>query len=220
MPDLYDFSYTTSGDGYFDIMAYGTFGSTGGQRPFHFGAFSKEFFSWITPTVASLGTMTVTLAASESGPNLIKLYPNGNTSSQEYFLLENRRPIGFDQDWLSAGLCAGLVIWHVDQNIVQNYPYAVNTLASAGGPPHQGVVVVEADGGFNMINPPINYGQCGDTWAVGRTWNANSTPNSNLWDGSSSNLSVTVVSESSGSLTLSITIPTRSFRVYLPSVSK
>jgi immune inhibitor A len=207
MSDLYDFSYTTSGAGNFDIMAYGAFGATAGQRPFHFGAFSKEFFGWMTPTVAAPETNTYLIGPSETEASFLRLYPNGNTSSPEYFLLENRQPIGFDQDWSSANLCPGLVIWHVDQNIVQNYPYLVNTLASAGGPPHQGVIVVEADGGSDMITPPVNYGECGDTWTVGQTWNANSTPNSNLWDGSLSNLAVTVTGMcSNDALQLSVTV--------------
>jgi immune inhibitor A len=210
MFDLYDFSYTTSGAGKFGIMGYGTFGATSGQRPFHFGAFSKEFFGWITPTIAASGTNNYILGPAETGANFIRLYPNGNASSPEYFLLENRQPMGFDQDWLSAGLCAGLVIWHIDQTIVQNYSFfnLVNTLSSyPGGPPHQGVVVVEADGGYDMITPPINYGDCADTWTVGQTWNAASNPSSNLWDGSPSNLAVTVASQcSNGGLLLNITV--------------
>jgi M6 family metalloprotease-like protein len=219
LPDLYDFSYTTSGDGNFDIMAYGTYGSTSGERPYHFGAFTKEYLGWVTPSVVASGTTTVTLAPAESSPSVIKLYPWGNTSGPEYFLLENRRPIGFDQDWLGGGLCAGLVIWHIDQDMIEStfFLNRINTLASAGGPPHQGVVVVEADNGFDMIAPPLNYGECTDTWAVGRTWNAGSSPSSSLWDGGPSKLSVRVVSENQGTLTLSITIsPSR--KVYLPSV--
>jgi immune inhibitor A len=145
---------------------------------------------WITPTVASLGTSTVTLEPAESGANFVTLYPGGDTSSLEYFVLENRQPLGFDVDWTDVDLCPGLVIWHIDQDIVQQYPYYVNTLALAGGPPHQGVIVVEADGDFDMINPPMNYGECSDTWTVGQTWDANSTPSSRLWDGSDSRATV------------------------------
>jgi len=202
--DLYDFSYTTSGAGMFSLMAYGTYGATEGQRPFHPGPFSKELLGWITPTVASPGTSIVTLDPAESGASFIKLYPNGDTNSTEYFVLENRQPLGFDVDWTSAELCAGLVIWHIDQDIVRQYPYYVNTLAWAGGPPHQGVIVVEADGGFDMITPPLNYGTCSDTWTVGQTWDAHSTPSSRLWDGSDSQLALTVLDESDDSVVLAI----------------
>jgi M6 family metalloprotease-like protein len=222
MLDLYDFSYTTSGVGRFDIMSYGTYGATEGQRPFHFSVFSKEFLDWVDPPTVPLGTSDVSLGPAESGPNFVKLFPRGDTGSEEYFLLENRQPLGFDQDWLSAGLCAGLVIWHVDQDIVQNYPYRVNTLASAGGPPHQGASIVEADGGFDMINSPLNYGECTDTWAVGETWDSSSIPDSDLWDGSDSQLAVTVLDESDGSLLLRVTMGDTGpvWQVYLPLVKR
>jgi len=161
----------------------------------------------------------VTLEPAESGANFVKLYPGGDTSSLEYFVLENRQPLGFDEDWTTAGLCAGLVIWHIDQDIVQRYPYYVNTRALAGSPPHQGVIVVEADGGFDMINPPMNYGECSDTWTVGRTWDANSTPSSRLWDGSDSQLAVTVLDESDGAVVLAVRVGS-SFKVFLPAVQR
>jgi immune inhibitor A len=217
--DLYDFSGMTSGAGRFSLMAYGTYGATDGQRPFHPGPFSRELIGWITPTVASLGTSTVTLEPAESGANFVKLYPGGDASSLEYFVLENRQPLGFDVDWTGVDLCPGLVIWHIDQDIVQQYPYYVNTLALAGGPPHQGVIVVEADGDFDMINPPMNYGECSDTWTVGQTWDANSTPSSRLGDGSDSRLAVTVLDESDGAVVLAVRVGS-SFKVFLPAVQR
>jgi M6 family metalloprotease-like protein len=212
--DLYDFSALTSGAGRFSLMAYGAYGATEGQRPFHPGPFSKELIGWITPTVASLGTHVVTLDPAESGASFIKMYPNGNADSLEYFVLENRQALGFDVDWTGVGLCPGLVIWHIDQDIVQRYPYYVNSLPMVGGPPHQGVIVVEADGGFDMITPPMSYGECSDTWTVGQTWDVNSAPSSGLWDGSDSQLAVTVLDESGGSVVLA----TRVGEPFSPSV--
>jgi hypothetical protein len=218
--DLYDFSYTTAGAGAYETMAVGAYGFSDGLHPVHFSAFSKEFFGWITPTVAAVGTFTTTLGPAETGANYIKLVPHGNPSSSEYFLLENRQPLGFDQDWLTS-LCPGLLIWHIDQNIVANYPYAVNTLASVtGGPPHQGVVLVEADGRFDLLHTPFNSGECSDTWTTGQTWDANSSPNSHLWNDADSGLAVTVVSESAGSVTLRITTDGLPFALYLPAVSQ
>lgn len=208
MYDLYDFSYTTAGLGDYDIMGSGTWGNTQGVRPFHFGAYSKQMFGWTNPTVPAPGTSTVQLGPAESGANFIRLYPNGNLNSKEYFLLENRQGTGFDQDWTAKGLCKGLLIWHIDQNIIDQHPYAVNTLSSAGGGAHQGILLVEADGTFDMIHS-LNYGECNDTWTVGRTWNNTSTPNSRLWNGSASGLSVRVSGETNGVLTLDITTPTQ-----------
>jgi immune inhibitor A len=215
MPDLYDFSFTTTGAGNFDLMSYGTYGFNQGESPQHLGAYSKSFLKWVTPTMPLSGTNTIELKPVETHPAVIKLVPNGNTSSKEYFLLENRQPIGFDTDFSGTGeplqLCRGLLIWHVDENITgANFlPNLVNTLPSAGGPPHQGAIVVEADGNRRMITPPRtypeSYGECGDTWPVGRMWSDTTTPTAKLWDGSNSGLALTVLDEVSGTLTLRIT---------------
>jgi len=189
LPDLYDFSFTTTGDGRFDLMAFGLYGAGQGVRPFQPGAFSREFVGWVQATVAPVGVTSYTLDPSETTPDIIKLYPNGRPGD-EYFLLENRQALGFDQDWEDIGLCEGLLIWHVDQAIVRDNPYTVNTLASAGGPQHQGVVIVEADGRYDMTRS-VNYGECSDTWASG-TWDAGTSPSSDLWSGEDSGLSVTV----------------------------
>jgi M6 family metalloprotease-like protein len=207
MFDLYDYSYTTTGAGNFDLMAYGTFGaSLTGQRPYHLGAFSKTMFGWVEPVQFGPGSFTYHLPAIETSATVLKFNPRGQETSKEYFLLENRQPVGFDQDWVQGGLCPGLVIWHVDENILEQYPYKENTVSLPGSPPHPGVIVVEADGRYDMIRPPQNFGECSDTWAVGSTWNAFSTATSNLWDGTSSGLTVTVVSHdpTTGEIELSI----------------
>lgn len=220
MPDLYDYSYTTTGNGRFDIMAYGNAYS---NTPFHFGAFSKTFFGWSAPTVVASGT--VTLPPAESGANVIKLYPNNDPNSKEYFLLENRQPIGYDGSWLDQGLCAGLVIWHIDETITQNFNwfFAVNSRPPySGAPPRPGVVVVEADGQYDMINSPNNYGECDDSWSVGQTWDNRSTPSSQLWTGQLSNISVTVVEQIGQSLVLSISTSNVNFqhKLALPIIQK
>lgn len=220
MPDLYDYSYTTSGVGNFDIMAYGDVYS---DSPFHFSAFAKQMYGWATPAVMPGGTYTVTLTPAETTASYLRLYPNGNAASREYFLLENRQPLGSDSGWLSAGLCAGLVIWHIDEDIVDGY-FGVNSQPPyAGAPPHPGVIVVEADGAFDLIASPPTYGECDDTWAVGRTWDASSTPGNALWDGSPSGLSVTVVSAEAGNVTVAVTSPggpTGAERLYLTALSR
>jgi immune inhibitor A len=209
MGDLYDLSNTTAGAGPYDIMARGTFGASGGERPFHFGAFSKEYFGWLAPTVAPLGTSSYRLAPLETHAQAIRLNPSGTPNSPEYFLLENRQDLGFDDDWTGAGLCRGLLIWHIDRDIVDAWLYNLNTVSTAGGPPHQGAIVVEADGNFDLIQPPLTFGECSDTWLPGQTWNDSTTPNAHRWDGSASHLSVSVVSQcGDGSLILNVSVGT------------
>jgi len=228
MFDLYNLSYATSGVGYFDLMGYGAYGSDAGTHPFHPSAFVKEYYGWITLTDLGPGAYSLTLAPVELGGNGIRLYPDGNTSSKEYFVLENRQALGFDMGWMGAGLCTGLVIWHIDGNIVEAYALSnqVNSPGYFGGPDHPGVLVVEADGNFDMITvkfpPALNYGQCSDSWAVGRTFSDNTTPNAHLWDGTPSNLSVRVRDEADGSLQLVVRVGTPVFdqTAFLPMVNK
>ena len=169
MPDLYDFSYTTSGVGRYDLMGYGAYGVTDGLRPFHFGAFSKEFLGWVRPTLVQSATAVIALRPAEIAPDLVKLVPNGQVDSAEYFLLENRQPLGFDQDWMSGNYCPGLYIWHVDQDIVELYrrPDLVNSPLVPNGPAHPGVVVLEADGGNEAHPSTVQPGcvqRCLDRW--------------------------------------------------------
>lgn len=228
MFDLYNLSYQTSGVGYFDLMGYGAYGSDAGTHPFHPNAFVKDYYGWTALSDLGPGTYSLTLAPVELGANGIRLYPDGNTSSKEYFVLENRQALGYDMGWTGAGLCTGLVIWHIDGTIVEAYALSnlVNSPGYVGGPAHPGVLVVEADGNFDMIKvnfpPSLNYGQCSDTWAVGRTWDDNTTPNARLWDGTTSNLSVRVKDEIDGSLNLVVRVGALVYDqiAFLPMVKK
>lgn len=206
MPDLYDFSYTTSGVGRYDVMGYGAYGATSGLRPFHFGAFSKAYLGWVQTTVIDAAPAVISLQPAETAPSIIKLLPAGQATSGEYFLLENRQPLGFDRDWLSSGYCAGLYIWHIDQTVIEQFARAnlVNSPLLANGPDHPGVKVVEADGGNDLIHPPLTYGACSDAWSVGQTWNSQTLPSTQLWSGAESGISLTVQSAQAGVITLAI----------------
>ena len=208
LPDLYDFSYLTSGVGRYDAMSYGAYGVTSGLRPFHLGAFSKEFLGWVQPTLVLSSTTVVALGPAETEPAMVKLAPNGQVNSAEYFLLENRQPLGFDQDWLSGGYCPGLYIWHVDQNVVAQFSWTnlVNSPLLANGPKHPGVTVVEADGGDDLIHVPFTYGECSDAWAVDQMWNSATSPSTRLWTNADSGISLTVESMQNGIVTLTIAL--------------
>lgn len=224
MFDLYNLSYWTSGVGYFDLMSYGAYGSDAGAHPFHPSAYVKQYYGWNGLTDLGPGAYSLVLAPIELGGNGLRLYPDGDPTASEYFVLENRQSLGFDAGWTGAGLCTGLVIWHIDENVVEAYALSnlVNSPGYPGGPAHPGVLVVEADGKFDLIKMPINYGQCADTWTVGRTFDDNTTPSAHLWDDTPSNLSVRVKDEVDGSLHLVIRvgIPVYDQTAFLPMVNK
>jgi M6 family metalloprotease-like protein len=211
MFDLYDLSENIVGVGRYDVMGYGIEPDTEDfQHPTHFGAFSKEFLGWIRfpANPRPFGSHDCHLAPAETGQvgQFIKLYPHGRADSDEYFLLENRQPLGFDSDWARLGLCPGLIIWHIDRRLALNQDTIINNKVNTphSPPEHCGVMVVEANGHNHMVHGKESYGQASDTWTVGKTWGDTASP-SLLWDGNQSGLSVTIQQQNEdGSLDLRI----------------
>lgn len=225
MFDLYDRSELSTGTGRFDLMSYGGYGADNHDAlPFHPSVFTKEQLGWADPRIVLDDYQIVLLDPAEIEADFIKIFPRGDTDSQEYFLLENRQPLGFDIDWLEAGLCPGLLIWHIDEGIVQDYALLnrVNTRGPEPSyPPHPGVSIVEADGRYDMISS-MNFGECSDTWQRFSTWYDLSIPSARLWDRSASRISVTVLDQIGSELVLAITIdyPVFNYQMYLSEIGK
>lgn len=227
MYDLYNTTWATTGVGFMDLMGYGLYGADrSGSMPFLPSAVTKEWLGWSDASEYLEGTRTVWLYPAEYINSSIRLYPRGDPTSKEYFLLENRQPMGFDANWEQAGLCPGLLIWHIDENITDQYAgvnrvNAQGCVPGADCPAHPGVVLVEADGNYDMLTG-FNLGECDDTWTVGQTWDDVSTPSARLWDGSASRLAVSVVAEYSGILTLAIDVQPLLLNnsIFLPVISR
>jgi hypothetical protein len=81
-------------------------------RPQHFSAWCKEQLGWLQPAVIdpTIKQKLILAPVEDSGKECVKvlLKPDGS----EYFLLENRRKKGFDQDLPGEGL----LIWRVVGN--------------------------------------------------------------------------------------------------------
>jgi M6 family metalloprotease-like protein len=84
----------------------------GNGRPQHFGAWSKERLGWVDPVVLNPTVkQKLILSPIEDSPReCFKVLVKADGS--EYFLLENRRKKGFDQELPGEGL----LIWRVVQN--------------------------------------------------------------------------------------------------------
>lgn len=132
LPDLYDTSglpTQTEGLGEWDLMGSGNFshapGESLGTSPSHFSAWSKQTLGWVTPTIVSTDQAGASLQPVESGGAIYRLWTDGNNVGQ-YFLIENRQPIGFDRGLVrrsveNEGLQAhGLLIYHVDESVPGN----------------------------------------------------------------------------------------------------
>jgi immune inhibitor A len=133
LPDLYDTSGLTGsneGLGEWDLMASGLFnhlpGKPPGSCPAHLSAWSKQRLGWLDPTWVFNDSTNVTVPPVESTGQAFRLWTNG-VEYGEYFLVENRQPVGFDAALLRSTLegdtsahAHGLMIYHVDETIPDN----------------------------------------------------------------------------------------------------
>ncbi|GEM_PF-5598953 len=167
LPDLYD-TNDSNGDseglGKWALMASGAW-LNHERTPALLSAWSREKLGWITPTVISAqGDYSLTPAA--SGTQCYKLTtPNSN----EYFLLENRYKIGFDE----ALPGSGLAIFHINSNRSDN------------SDENNKVSDLEEADGLNQLDDNVNRGDAGDLFpgSSGNTaFNDLSNPDAQTYD--------------------------------------
>ncbi len=192
LPDLYDTDYSSAGIGEWGLMSGGSWtsrdGDPVGSSPSHMTAWSKIQLGWLDPVVISSDSPAVVIAPAETNPVAYRIFRAGDAGGDEYFLVENRRPIGFDEGLLrrqiTYGLARpeGLVIYHVDDSQGSNSNDA-----------HRKVDVVDASPWFNADGSwhenldgarvaerwqyldSFNRGDNGDVWPGFTAFNADST---------------------------------------------
>jgi M6 family metalloprotease-like protein len=178
LPDLYDTSNNTEGLGFWDLMATGN--ELQPYRPAHMSAWSLATLGWITEVPVTT-SRTVSAGPVETSDTAF-IVPIAGTPHNEYFLLENRQPIGSDS--MMKG--PGLLVYHVDTVLMalRAPTNMVNALV-----PHA-LWVVEADGNGNLNcasgQACDNRGDAGDPFpgATGNTaFGAGTTPPANANSG-------------------------------------
>ena len=130
LPDLYDTSGLSSaneGIGEWDIMGSGIYNHVAGQplasSPCHFSAWSLARLGWVTPTWVTKDSLGVAIPPVETSNQTFQLSTNGMEDA-EYFLVENRQPIGFDAGLVRSsvesgeGPSHGLLIYHIDGGVI------------------------------------------------------------------------------------------------------
>ncbi|HEU4725723.1 MAG TPA: M6 family metalloprotease domain-containing protein [Candidatus Eisenbacteria bacterium] len=130
LPDLYDTSNTfnaNEGLGEWELMASGLYnhrlGETLGSTPSHLSAWSLARLGWVTPIWVTQDSLGLTIPPVETSNTILRLWSNG-AEDAEYFLVENRQPIGFDAALVrsaiegATGPAHGLLIYHVDESVV------------------------------------------------------------------------------------------------------
>ena len=203
VPDLYDADGSSSGIGAWGIMALGVW-QLDGDVPTHFCAWSKALLGWIEPRVVTADEIDVTLNCVENSnfDTVIKI----PLAADEYFLLENRQKIGFDQ-YLPGD---GLLVWHIDDSVGD---VALNDVNDDEN--HKRVDLEEADGRYDL-DRNANYGDYTDPYYLDNNalFGDSTVPDSRLYSGESSGVRILNVSNSGVTMTLSI-----SFSANLPPVA-
>ncbi|MBD3277866.1 MAG: M6 family metalloprotease domain-containing protein, partial [Candidatus Aegiribacteria sp.] len=151
LPDLYDYDYDSFGIGYWGMMSFGVHNDNG-WNPAHLCAWSRIGLGILSPVNVTASGFYDVPSVEESG-TVYRLW-TGGSGGNEYYLVENRRPIGYDSHLPGHGI----LIWHVDdsQNSNDNQWYPGYT--SYG---NYRVALEQADGLWQM-EQYINGGDAGD----------------------------------------------------------
>jgi M6 family metalloprotease-like protein len=224
LPDLYDTSETGAGIGNFGLMGSGAWGykslsEKSGATPVHLSAWSKEKISACVPQTVDSGTNNITLPAvfqSSIHAASCGIYKASTSTSDEYFLFENRSPGGYDRglyfkilygghdsiysnnDDLYTG---GVAIWHVKDILSSCLNLSTNN-CEAQSP--KLVDLEEANDGD--LDNALSNGRTTHLFYSGNSvsFSNSSTPDSKLYDCSSSGISATNISAAGDNMTLTI----------------
>jgi len=222
LPDLYDTSAIGSGIGYFGLMGSGSWGykslsENSGATPVHLSAWSKEKIGACVPQTVVNGTNNITLPAvyqSIIDADSCGIYKATTSTSDEYFLFENRSPGGYDRGlylrilygsadsiYLDNLYTGGVAIWHV-KDILSSCSNVSTNNCEAQSPK---LVDLEEANDADLDNGS-SRGRTTHLYYSGNsvTFNNSSTPDSKLYDCSSSGISATNISAAGDNMTLTI----------------
>lgn len=191
--DLYDTVPAGAGSDSEGIGNWGLMGAAGtnSASPNHMTAWSKERLGWLSYFDVFADTW-LCLPPVETEPAAVRLWTNGDQASPEYFVVENRQALGFDQ--FVDG--TGLVIYHVDEDIYDllDFKNQVNAIEQTKA---IDVECADATTASHVVNADdldrkINRGDTGDVWGGGTQTDFfdGSTPGSRSNDEISTNVEV------------------------------
>lgn len=187
LPDLYDYDYDSNGIGNWGLMSFGVYNG-GSWSPAHFSPWCRHELGVTEFTdITSPGTYQV--PAIETSNVAYRMWTGGAASSQ-YFLLENRRQIGFDTFLPSQGV----LIWHVDETQSGNDNQWYPGYTSYG---HYLVALEQADGLWDM-EQNVNKGDPGDPYpgsSSNTEFNYWSIPDSRAYSGADTQVYVSAIPE-------------------------
>jgi len=207
IPDLYDTDTKqppSAGLGVWSLMASGNWNTP--ARPAHWDAWSKSEVGWIVPTLLTSQTTGLSIPQIETSPTAFQIV----TGNGKYFLVENRRAVGFDANLLQCGL----LIYDVDQPLIdiRTSSNTVNTAQNCGSfkqnpPDHYGIALEQADGKCNLEANQESRGDTGDPFpgSTKKTaFTSKSNPSVANYFGNSPQVSVTNISNCGATMTANV----------------
>jgi immune inhibitor A len=187
LPDLYNTSTGGSAVGSWCLMDQGAW-LDDGWTPSHLSAWCKYYLNWgttqtLNDSLSNNNVYPTSTMDNNSSTNEFYKLPVPETSSKEYFLLEYRRKTGGANKYDTKLSAQGMLIWHVDENIVTDTNLrndAINAQSS-----HKGVDLEEADKYEDMTSLTTE-----DKDPFGLYYKQFTLPQSNGYDGKVSGISV------------------------------
>lgn len=207
LPDLYDTDYSAKGIGSWCVMSGGSWGKRSedaysGQTPVMPSAWVRYTLGWVDAAEGA-GATSIRAAGSTTASSANTVYKLTTGTSGEFFLVENRQPLGYDEGLegtLGNNFSGGLAIWHIDENKTGN---SAEWYPGLGATNHLKVALEQADGLW-QLEKNQSSGNTADLYRSGSTFTATTTPDSKLYSGSSSLVEVTSVSASAETMTASL----------------
>lgn len=145
LPDEYDTNYTALGMSYWSLMDSGNY-CDNGKTPCGLTAYERDLLGWRPLTVLERST-TVRLRPLEAGGVGYKVVNEANPD--EYYVLENRQHVGWDNGLMKLG--HGMLVVHVDYDETAWKNNMLNTNAT-----HQRMSFIPANnryvGPYNAVN--------------------------------------------------------------------
>ncbi len=116
-------------------------GAPKGSKPAHLSAWSKKFLGWIELQIVSSTLKNISLPYIELSSVAVKVkITTAKNPDNEYFLIEYRKKVGFDESLPSSGI----LIWRIDDEIATS-PTRLKLNNINSGIPHLGVDLIAAD---------------------------------------------------------------------------
>lgn len=161
MIDLYDLSFISNGCGGYCLMGFPVGQANSATNPGNVGAYTKVFLGWADPIIITQDGLYDAEPSFTTG-TIYKIQPE-SYDPNEYLLIENRPPLGWDIEIWNGG---GIVIWHVNEKDGLNNVEQGQTR----------VRIVQADGNNDLENA-VNLGDATDLWVDGMEVNDQGEPN-------------------------------------------